>query len=429
MMKYFKFKIIAVLCLQVLFGFLLQSCGTESDEHKTNKPSTGQPSDTSGALLENFSIEQLPEKTVYALGEKIDLTGIKVIGNYDDGKQRPVAVTSEQISGFSSSAPAEKQEVTITIEGKQKTFTVQIAPIRIENGALTEVVNGYDEITLPSHIKSISKDVFYGKKITKVVLNEGLTSIGERAFFNSSIQEIVFPSTLEKLEEDIFYYCKNLKRVDLSRTKLTELPASTFFLSGIEEIELPSTLKEIGSQAFLGTSKLKMIKVPENVKTIGQEAFRESGIVTAKLPNGITTLVDRAFYYCPELTEVLTYGAASNDDPNAIIKAYCFEGCPKLTRFEIPQSIRILGQGLLGGNQKVTQLTIPASVTQINFSAFDNTGIQEVKVETATPPQVFEKVWYGFPKNITAIRVPSGAVENYKSANGWKEFKDKITTF
>lgn len=428
-MSYFKFKIIAVLCLQVLFGFALQSCSTENDEHKTTPPSSGQPSDTSGALLESFSIEQLPDKTVYALGEKIDLTGIEVTGNYDDGKQRPVEVTSAQISGFSSSDPVEKQEVTITIEGKQKTFTVQIAPIRIVNGALTEVVNGYDEITLPNHVKSISKDVFYGKKITKVVLNEGLISIGEQAFFNSSVQEIVFPSTLEKLEKDIFYYCNHLKRVDLSQTKITELPASTFFRAGIEEIILPPTLKEIGPQAFLGTSKLKMIEVPENVKTIGQEAFRESGIVTAKLPNGIATLVDRAFYHCPELTEVTTYGSAPNDDPSAMIKPYCFEGCPKLTRFEIPQSIRILGQGLLGGNQKVTQLTIPSSVTQINFSAFDNTGIQEVKVETATPPQVFEKVWYGFPQNITAIRVPSAAVEKYKSANGWKEFKDKITTF
>ena len=79
-----------------------------------------------------------------------------------------------------------------------------------------------------------------------------------------------------------------------------------------------------------------------------------------------------------------------------MIHPYCLEGCPKLARFEIPESIRILGQGLLGGNRKVTQLTIPANVTQINFSAFNNTGIKEVKVEGTTPPQVFEKVWYGF---------------------------------
>jgi len=81
------------------------------------------------------------------------------------------------------------------------------------------------------------------------------------------------------------------------------------------------------------------------------------------------------------LKSATTYGTVFNDDPEAMIHPYCLEGCPQLTRFEIPQSIRILGQGLLGGNRKVTQLTIPANVTQINFSAFNNTGIKEVKVE------------------------------------------------
>ena len=93
------------------------------------------------------------------------------------------------------------------------------------------------------------------------------------------------------------------------------------------------------------------------------------------------------------------------------------------------KSIRILGQGLLGGNRKVTQLTIPANVTQINFSAFNNTGIKEVMVEGITPPQVFEKVWYGFPDDITVIRVPAESVEKYKNANGWKDFTNKITAF
>ena len=85
-----------------------------------------------------------------------------------------------------------------------------------------------------------------------------------------------------------------------------------------------------------------------------------------------------------------------------------------------------MGQGLLGGNRKVTQLTIPEHVTQINFSAFNNTGIKEVKVEGGTPPQVFEKVWYGFPDDITVIRVPTESIEKYKTAPGWQEYTNKI---
>ena len=428
-MKQTRPYIITALCLQMVLGAILLSCSTENDEYKKDSPSAENPAEPVGALLEDFSIEQLPAKTIYALGENIDLTGLNVTGKYDDGKQRPVKVTPEQISGFSSSVPVDKQEVTITIEGKQKSFSVHISPVRVENGVLTEILKGYNEIILPNSVKSIPKDAFRNSQINKVVLNEGLKSIGDMAFFNSTVQEIVFPSTLEQLKEDIFYYCYNLKKADLSKTKITKLPASTFVYAGIEEVLLPVTLKEIGSQAFLKTSQLKTIEIPENVSTIGQEAFRESGITTVKLPNGVTNIASRAFYYCPELTEVITYGTMSNEDPNAMIHAYCLEGCPKLTRFEIPQSIRILGQGLLGGNRKVTQLTIPANVTQINFSAFNNTGIKEVMVEGITPPQVFEKVWYGFPDDITVIRVPAESVEKYKNANGWKDFTNKITAF
>ena len=427
-MKQTRLYIITTLCLQMVLGAILLSCSTENDEYKKDSPSAANPVEPIGASLEDFSIEQLPAKTIYALGENIDLTGLNVTGKYDDGKQRPVKVTSEQISGFSSSVPVDKQEVTITIEGKQKSFSVHISPVRVENGVLTEILKGYNEIILPNSVKSIPKDAFRNSQIAKVVLNEGLKSIGDMAFFNSTVQEIVFPSTLEQLKEDIFYYCYNLKKADLSKTKITKLPASTFVYAGIEEVLLPVTLKEIGSQAFLKTSQLKTIEIPENVSTIGQEAFRESGITTVKLPNGVTNIASRAFYYCPELTEVITYGTMSNDDPNAMIHAYCLEGCPKLTRFEIPKSIRILGQGLLGGNRKVTQLTIPANVTQINFSAFNNTGIKEVKVEGTTPPQVLERVWYGFPDDITIIRVPAESVDKYKNANGWKDYTNKIAT-
>ena len=132
-------------------------------------------------------------------------------GKYDDGKQRPVKVTPEQISGFSSSTPVEKQ-VTITLEGKQKSFSVQVSPVRIENGVLTEILKGYNEIILPNSVRSIPKAAFSSSQTTKVVLNEGLKSIGDMAFFNSAIQEIVFPSSLEQMEENIFYYCRNLKK-------------------------------------------------------------------------------------------------------------------------------------------------------------------------------------------------------------------------
>ena len=171
---------------------------------------------------------------------------------------------------------------------------------------------------------------------------------------------------------------------------------------------------------------LKSAVIPQSVTHIGMEAFRGSGITTVQLPNSISTIEARAFYLCPNLTEVSAYGPASSNHPDAVIKEHCLVACPNLARFEIPQSISILGQGLITGNQKVHTLTIPARVTRIDFSAFDNTGIKEVIVEALTPPATSEGEWYGFPETITSISVPAQAVEAYKTAEGWKKFADKI---
>lgn len=304
-----------------------------------------------------------------------------------------------------------------------------ISPNKVFADYISNVLPELGEETVPeTSMEQILSDVIDNKykhqnffdQVTELLENPTPDFI-ERIQYKASFE---FISLLDKF---ILYMENNyFKATDV---KLTKLPASTFVYAGVEEVLLPATLKEIGAQAFLKTSQLKTIEIPENVKTIGLEAFRESSVTTVKLPNGVTTMAQRAFYYCPELAEVTTYGSAFNDDPEAMIHPYCLEGCPKLARFEIPESIRILGQGLLGGNKKVTQLTIPANVTQINFSAFNNTGIKEVKVEGITPPQVFEKVWYGFPNDITVIRVPAESVEKYKNANGWRDFTNKITTF
>ena len=98
-MKQTRLYIITALCLQMFLGTILLSCSTENDEYRKDSPSAANPVEPIGASLEDFSIEQLPAKTIYALGENIDLTGLNVTGKYDDGKQRPVKVTPEQISG------------------------------------------------------------------------------------------------------------------------------------------------------------------------------------------------------------------------------------------------------------------------------------------------------------------------------------------
>lgn len=308
-----------------------------------------------------------------------------------------------------------------------------VTPLQISNGIVTGIDAGYTEVVFPASVRGIQKNAFKeNKEIRKLTLNEGLEVIEEATFAFSSLEEINFPSTLKEISKYAFYGCPNLSTVDLSGTKISVLPEGAFGFSGLETFILPSTLTNIGTQAFLNTSKLTSVEIPVNVKSIGNEAFRETGATSIRLPNDLSHIGQRAFYFCPNLQEVKTHGKITQDAPDATMQESCFEGCPELTVFEIPQNIRRIERGVLSRSVKVKNITIPANVNYIAFRAFrafDDTGIETVTVQPATPPtaQLMSDIaWHAFPENVVSITVPAGTVEAYKAAVGWQEFTGKI---
>lgn len=301
------------------------------------------------------------------------------------------------------------------------------SPLEIVNGVLIRVKDGHEEITLPANVKRIQKEVFLGKEIRKVTLNEGLEVIEEDAFAASTLEEINFPSTLKEIGKYAFYRCEKLATVDLSRTKVTILPENIFGYAGLQSVVFPSTLVKIEAQAFLGTAQLGAIEVPASTTSIGNEAFRECGATTVRLPNNLAFIDQRGFYYCPNLQKVTTYGVITKDDSSATMSTSSFEGCPQISIFEIPSNMRRIEQGILGVNKEVKNITIPLNVNYMAFSAFGNTGIEEVIVEPTTPPAIQDfPAWYGFPKDVRSIKVPNGTVAQYKAAIGWNEFANVI---
>lgn len=394
---------------------------TEAVETPDDSDNPGEPA------LKSLEVSRLPDKRSYTLGETLDLTGLEVTGHYDDGNERIVEVTPEQIRDFTTGKPAKELSLTVEIAGCRTSFTVEVLPIRLKDGVLTEVAAGYDELVLPAQVRGIAGEAFAASRITKLTLNEGLQTIGEMAFCGASIRELVLPGSLEELGEYAFYHCESLARVDMSRTKLTVLPRNLFAYAGIEQVVWPAGLTEIGTQCFLGTPHLKQVELPETVRQIGFEAFRESAVERLSWPEAIREVSGRAFYLCKALTEVTVHGTAGETADGAI-RGTCFVGCTALERLAIPRNIRTLEQGLLTGNKLVTSITIPAGVREIAFGAFDNTGIREVRVEAATPPTagLIREQWYGFPKGVEKITVPAGTAEAYKQAAGWSRFADRI---
>ena len=80
--------------------------------------------EVSNGKIESIAIEQMPSKTVYALGDTLDLTGLKVIAKYDTGATTDITHKVE-VTGFDSSKVGE-QTLTVHYGEFEAQFTVTV---------------------------------------------------------------------------------------------------------------------------------------------------------------------------------------------------------------------------------------------------------------------------------------------------------------
>ena len=96
--------------------------------------------------LNSIELTKPPAKTVYRIGESLDITGMEVTGTYIDGSTRGEEVRASDVSGFNSSSAVASQILTVTVRGKTVTYPVEIKPKVLTSitapAAITGVVNG-----------------------------------------------------------------------------------------------------------------------------------------------------------------------------------------------------------------------------------------------------------------------------------------------
>jgi len=110
-------------------------------------------------------------------------------------------------------------------------------------------------------------------KLTSVTIGSGVTSIGERAFFQcAGIISITLPSSLTSIGSRAFYGCKGITDITIPAS-VTSFDEGAFYQSGLISITLPNTLTSISNSAFYQCSSLASITIPASVMTIGQQAF------------------------------------------------------------------------------------------------------------------------------------------------------------
>ena len=143
-------------------------------------------------------------------------------------------------------------------------------------------------------------------EIRMIVVEEGVTSIGNRAFRDlEHALSAKLPSTLKDIGKYAFVNCLKLKTISFSNG-LETIGEGTFEnCESLMMVRLPETLKTLERKAFYCCSSLKTIDIPASVTSIGDLVFSNcKSLVTANIKASVETLPLWTFYGCELLTAV-----------------------------------------------------------------------------------------------------------------------------
>lgn len=167
--------------------------------------------------------------------------------------------------------------------------------------------------------------------------------------------------------------------------------------STASDIQLGSCVTEIGQGAFSGYTNITDVEFPDSLTTIGVGAFSGSSITSVEFPYNLETIGDNAF-----------------------------EGCYGIETVNIPDSVATIGNYAFNfpmQGESLTQCTIGSGVTSIGNMAFNgNTDMSKLTINATTPPTL----GYNALDGNYLIYVPYSSYNDYISASGWVNYKNRI---
>ena len=342
-----------------------------------------------------------------------------------------LAVSSVPVA-FAEDAPEQQQEQVFTLADQAREDSKAAAPTegtcgknaswKLENGTLT--ISGTGKMT----DYSSSNMPWYDSRssITRVVVENGITSLGKYAFYYCrSLNSMTIPDSVTSIGECAFSYCSDLRRVTIPDS-VTSIGDSVFdscssltsvtigsgvtnignqafrYCSSLTSVAIGSSVTSIGDSAFFECSSLNRLTIPNSVMSIGDSAFFEcSSLTNVTIGNGVTSIGNQAFRYCSSLTSITISNRVTK------IGDRTFNGCSSLTSVTIGNSVTNIGEHAFESCSSLSRVIIPDSVTSVGNSAFRNcSSLTSVTIGNGITSIEFET--FGGCKNLTSVTIGSG---------------------
>ena len=109
--------------------------------------------------------------------------------------------------------------------------------------------------------------------IKQIVIEEGVTTIGNYAFCNcTNLNLVTLPESLTSIEKYVFQGCSHLKEIVFPNS-LEKIGYASFELSGLTSVSIPASVEQIDGWAFTKCLDLKSIVLNGPIWKMGSSIF------------------------------------------------------------------------------------------------------------------------------------------------------------
>ena len=261
-------------------------------------------------------------------------------------------------------------------------------------------------VVIETGVTSIGNKAFTGCEVlTSVTLPEsGLETIGEKAFMGcEKLSSITIPKSVTTIKEQAFFSCYALGGVTVGWTEagsIPNLPASAFSYPKGKVLHVPA-----------GTAEIYKAK----------DEWKKFFIMDGKTAGGnLSTGLHWA--YDDETKTLSITGAGEIPDYNyPEEQPWCAFG-GKAQTLTLAEGVTKIGEKAFTSFQVLPSITLPKSVATIGERAFENcyklTDVTVAWTDNNIP--IPDENAFGLPGLV--LHVPAGTVETYKTKDVWKRF-------
>ena len=171
-------------------------------------------------------------------------------------------------------------------------------------------------------------DANYYQEIESVVIEDGVTSIGEFAFYDFiHLNSLSIANSVTKIGNAAFYDCVSLTSLDIP-TSVIEIGNGAFYgCYELTSVVIPDGVTVISPVLFFNCTSLTSVTIPNGVTEIGNAAFECcSSLTSVVIPSGVTSIGDAAFELCSSLSSI----TVENETP-VVISSSTFNNVDKTT--------------------------------------------------------------------------------------------------